>query len=95
MWEKPIEAILQFWQLGGVIVAVWLIGYAMAKKFEMIFGKDKKGRNILERLERIEYQMYPNGGTSMLDKVEQTKSDVQIIKGELKIIKDLAVKNWD
>lgn len=94
MWEEPIKLFLQYWELITVIAGVWFFGYGMARKFEVIFKKDSKGRTLGERLDKIEHQLYPNGGDSMADVLNDTKSDVQEIKGQLKVLSDIATKNW-
>ncbi len=56
----------------------------------------KKGDTIVERLEKIERQIMPNGGSSMSDKIDYIRRDqnkmkqqVSEISGELKVIKDI------
>jgi hypothetical protein len=51
---------------------------------------------LLERIERIEAQVTPNGGSSMSDKIDyirrdqnKMKQNVSEISGELKVIKDI------
>jgi hypothetical protein len=86
----------QTWQ-NFVIVGVGLsVGYAMARKFEGLLGKNKKGDTVIERLEKIERQVNPNGGSSMSDKIDfirrdqnNMKQQISEISGELKIIKDI------
>jgi hypothetical protein len=86
----------QAWQ-NLVIIAVGLsVGYAMARKFEGLLGKNKKGDTLIERLEKIERQITPNGGSSMLDKIDYIRRDqnkmkqqISEISGELKVIKDI------
>jgi hypothetical protein len=72
------------------------VGYAMARRFEGLLGKNKKGDTVVERLEKIERQIMPNGGSSMSDKIDYIRRDqnrmkqqVSEISGELKVIKDI------
>jgi hypothetical protein len=72
------------------------VGYATARKFEGLLGKNKKGDTVVERLEKIERQIMPNGGSSMSDKIDYIRRDqnrmkqqVSEISGELKVIKDI------
>lgn len=72
------------------------MGYAMARRFEGLLGKNKKGDTVVERLEKIERQIMPNGGSSMSDKIDYIRRDqnkmkehISEISGELKVIKDI------
>lgn len=94
MWDSPIKLFLTYWELITVIVTVWFFGYGMAKKLEVLFKKDRKGRTLEQRLDRIEHQLYPNGGDSLADTVNQTQLEIKEIHGKLKILSDLATRNW-
>jgi len=50
------------WQMLTIITAALGIGYITARKFEGLLGKDNKGNTLLERIEKIERQVTPNGG---------------------------------
>lgn len=89
-------AISDGWQVLTIIAAALGVGYAMARRFEGLLSKDKKGNTLLERIQRIEAQVHSNGGTSMLDKVDyirrdqnKMKENIAEISGELKVIKDI------
>ena len=80
------------------LTAILSVGYVTVRKFERILGKDEKGRTIADRLDRVEHQIFPNGGSSMADKVNnldsnqnEIKSDVKQLSGELRIIHDVLV----
>lgn len=94
MIENPIDLFLQYWEFITVMVTVWLFGYGMARKLEVVFKKDRKGRTLAERLDRIEHQLYPNGGTSMADAVNQTQLEVKEIHAKLELLSDIASRNW-
>ena len=98
MDQNFLEMISETWQMLTIIGAALAVGYATARKFEGLLGKDKKGNTIIERLERIEHQLYPNGGSSLTDKVDyirrdqnNMKQDISEISGELKVIKDIVI----
>lgn len=91
-----ISLITEYWQFVILVGSGLGVGYAMARRFEGLLGKDKKGNTIIERLERIEHQLYPNGGSSLTDKVDYIRRDqnkmkesISEISGELKVIKDI------
>lgn len=91
-----IEMANEYWQFVVLVVSGLGVGYAIARKFEGLLGTDKKGNTVVERLERIEHQLYPNGGSSLSDKVDYIRRDqnrmkesISEISGELKVIKDI------
>jgi hypothetical protein len=90
------------WQMLTVIGVALSVGYAMARRFEGLLGKNKKGDTLLERLEKIERQLTPNGGSSMSDKIDyirrdqnKMKNEMSQISGELQVIKDIVVSIVD
>jgi hypothetical protein len=90
------------WQMLTIIAAALGIGYVTARKFEGLLGKDKKGDTLLERIERIEAQVHPNGGSSMSDKIDyirrdqnKMKNELSQISGELEVIKDIVISIVD
>jgi len=90
------------WQMLTIITAALGVGYVMARRFEGLLGKDKKGNTLLERLERIEAQVHPNGGSSMSDKVDfirrdqnKMKNELAQISGELEVIKSIVISIVD
>lgn len=94
--EEFLTTAVSNWEMlvafGGASLAV----YTIVRRFEKLLGKDREGRSIIDRLERVEHQLYPNGGSSMSDKVDyirrdqnKMKQDISQISGELKVIKDI------
>lgn len=91
-----LSTLAETWQTLVVIGVALSVGYATARKFEGLLSKNKKGDTIVERLEKIERQILPNGGSSMADKIDYIRRDqnkmkqqVSEISGELKVIKDI------
>jgi len=96
MQMNILATLAETWQMLTVIVIALSAGYAIARRFEGILGKNKKGDTVVERLEKIERQILPNGGSSMSDKIDYIRRDqnkmkqqVSEISGELKVIKDI------
>lgn len=90
--------ILENWSTLVSISTLLSVGYMTARKFEKILGKDEKGRTIADRLDRVEYQLFPNGGSSMADKVNclsdnqaEIKADIKAVTSELKVVHDVLV----
>ena len=91
-----LSTLAETWQTLTIIAVALSVGYAMARRFEGLLGKNKKGDTVVERLEKIERQIMPNGGSSMSDKIDYIRRDqnkmkqqVSEISGELKVIKDI------
>jgi hypothetical protein len=86
------------WQMFLSLTAILSVGYLTVRKFERILGKDEKGRTIADRLDRVEHQIFPNGGSSIPDKVKcladnqsEIKQDIKQLTGEVKVIHDVLV----
>lgn len=91
-----LSTLAETWQTLTIVAVALSVGYATARKFEGLLGKNKKGDTVVERLEKIERQIMPNGGSSMSDKIDYIRRDqnrmkqqVSEISGELKVIKDI------
>ena len=96
--NNSITMFVENWQMFLSLTAIFGVGYATVRKFERILGKDEKGRTIADRLDRVEHQIFPNGGSSMADKVNnlgsnqnEIKSDLKQLTGEVKVIHDVLV----
>lgn len=63
--------------------------YKVAKRIDDALGLDSEGRTINERLGRIEHQLFPNGGSSLTDKINQIAFEQRAMKGELDAVKDI------
>ena len=96
MNQNILSTLAETWQMLTIIGVALSIGYATARRFEGLLGKNKKGDTVVERLEKIERQIMPNGGSSMSDKIDYIRRDqnrmkqqISEISGELKVIKDI------
>lgn len=88
--------IIENWQSISAFVLFLVTGWVVNKRINELVGKDNNGRTIIDRLERVEYQLFPNGGTSIKDqitRIENTNQDnreqIKFLQGELKVIRDL------
>jgi hypothetical protein len=61
------------------------------KKIENAIGLDSKGRTIAERLDRVEHQLWENGGSSLADRVNTIEVNVVKTQAEIGIIKDFVL----
>jgi hypothetical protein len=71
----------------GVILASLAAIYRFVKKISDSIGVDSKGRTLAERLDRVEHQLWENGGSSLADRVNiinqqtiKTATEVDFIK---------------
>lgn len=71
----------------GVVVGGIVAIYRLARKIGDSIGVDSKGRTLSERLERVEHQLWENGGSSLADRVNiieshsiKTATEIEIIK---------------
>lgn len=94
--NNSISMFVENWQMLVSLTAILGVGYGTARRFEKILGKDEKGRTITDRLDRVEHQIFPNGGSSLADTVNclrdnqgEIKSDVKQVTAEVKIIHDV------
>jgi len=72
--------------LGGVVRI-----YRLTKRMDAAIGTDKEGRSLSERTQRIEHQLWPNGGSSLADTVNNLRSEMGQSRAELKLVHDLIV----
>lgn len=68
--------------------------YRVAKRIDDALGLDSEGRTINERLGRIEHQLFPNGGSSLTDKINQIAFEQRAMKGELDAVKGIIGTIW-
>jgi uncharacterized protein YoxC len=89
------DSLLDEWiiALAAFIIAVGIIWkglssiYEIVKRMENTLGVDEQGRTISERLNRVEHQLFPNGGSSLTDKINRIAFEQQDMKRELDIVK--------
>jgi hypothetical protein len=81
--------------LGGIatIVASVVAVYRIARRVEQAIGTDAKGRTISERLDRVEHQLWENGGSSLADRVNKIEACSIQTSAQVDLIKDLIISN--
>lgn len=72
----------------GVIVGGIIAIYRVAQKIQKSIGLDSKGRTISERLDRVEHQLWENGGSSLADRVNTIETHVIKTTAEVELIKN-------
>ena len=86
--DRVVAAAAVIVALGVIIGAVWKI-YKMVHRVDQALGVDKQGRTVAERLSRVEHQLWPNGGTSLADKVDRLELRSSETTSELRVVRDL------
>ena len=77
--------------IGGISTVVGFIYaiFKVAKRIDEAIGVDNDGRSLSERMEKVEYQLWPNNGKSLADRVRKVEESNTEIAAEIKIVKDL------
>jgi len=87
--------------LAAVLVAVGVVwkfargAYLAIQRIEKTLGVDSQGRTIAQRLDRVEHQLFPNGGSSLTDKINQIAFEQKVMKGELDTVKEVMARWLD
>lgn len=74
------------------VAAILAFIYRAVRRVEGAVGIDKFGRTLNERMDRVEHQLWPNGGSSLADRVHRTDDAVRDLKVENHVIRDLLAK---
>jgi hypothetical protein len=65
--------------------------YKIAKRIDAAIGVDEQGRTLSDRMDKVEYQLWPNGGQSMADRVNAIDKTNNQMMTEVQIIKELVL----
>jgi hypothetical protein len=80
---------------GAVVAAVSAIFYFAFKTYRVIhridsvLGVDREGRTISDRLERVEHHLFPNGGSSLTDKINVIEFEQRELKGQMDVVETI------
>lgn len=75
----------------AVLIAAVVKIYKIAKSIGDVLGLDDRGRTISDRLDRVEHQLWENGGSSLADRVNNIEKHVVKVSTEIEFIKDLTM----
>lgn len=75
----------------GVISAAVIAIYRIARRIGDALGVDSNGRTIADRLDRVEHQLWENGGSSLADRVNNIEKHVVKVSTEIEFIKNVTV----
>ena len=73
----------------GVIIGSVVATYRLARRIGEAIGVDDKGRTLSDRLDRVEHQLWPNGGSSLADQVKQIHEESVSNTAKLDVIQTL------
>lgn len=95
-WEIPLVTASVIAALGAVLGILIKIGN-LIRRGEQLIAMDKDGKTSIdritdrldnqdERLNRIDYQLHPNGGGSLSDKVNKVEKDIVEVKAQNDVV---------
>lgn len=87
MVDEWVLALAAFLIAIGVVVKFGSVMYHAMKRIEAAIGVDENGRTLADRLDRVEHQLFPNGGSSLTDKINRIAFEQQELKHELDMVK--------
>jgi hypothetical protein len=77
----------------ATIIGALAVVYKIVRRMENAIGTDTKGRTLAERLDRVEHQLWENGGSSLADRVNKIEISSRETATEVKFIKELIINN--
>ena len=91
-WSEHLLTIAAIVVAVGVIIGAGYKVYKVAHRIDAALGVDKQGRTVSDRLSRVEHQLWPNGGTSLADKLNRVEATQHSQTAELRVVRDLLTK---
>ena len=91
-WSEHLLTIAAVVVAVGVLIGAGYKVYKVAHRIDSALGVDKQGRTVSDRLSRVEHQLWPNGGTSLADKLNRVEATQHSQTAELRIVRDLLTK---
>jgi hypothetical protein len=93
MLDEALIAVAALLIAVAVIYRFSRTAYKGIQRIEIVLGVDKDGRTIADRLDSVEHQLFPNGGSSLSDKIVRIEFNQREMKTELDEIKTIS-NNW-
>lgn len=75
----------------GVLLTAVIAIFRTARRIGDALGVDEKGRTVADRLDRVEHQLWENGGSSLADRVNNIENHVVKVSTEIDFIKELTI----
>lgn len=89
MAQELILTIAALITASGVIIGALIAIYKVARRIGDAIGVDGSGRTLSERLDRVEHQLWENGGSSLADRVNTIEAHTIATNAKLDIIEKL------
>lgn len=89
---NPQETVLT---VAALVTALTAIGYFLRKVYKIAYridqalGVDKQGRTISDRLDRVEHQLFPNGGSSLTDKINRIEKEQTVLFAQMETLRTM------
>jgi len=89
---SPQETVLT---VAALVTALTAIGYFLRKvykiahRIDQALGVDEKGRTISQRLDRVEHQLFPNGGSSLTDKINRIEKEQTVLFAQMETLRTM------
>ena len=80
---SPQETILMVAATAAAIMVMWTFAsriYKVVHRIDAALGVDRDGRTVSDRLGRVEHQLFPNGGSSLTDKINRMEMDQKTLQ---------------
>jgi hypothetical protein len=91
-WSEQVLTAAAIIVAVGVIIGAGYKVYKVAHRIDAALGVDRQGRTLSERLARVEHQLWPNGGTSLADKLNRLEEEQHRQSSEIRVVRDLLTK---
>lgn len=78
----------------GIIIGALVAIYRIARRIGDAIGVDKNGRTISERLDRVEHQLWENGGSSLADRVNTIETHTTATAAKIETIEAILTSQW-
>lgn len=88
-WSEQVLTAAAIIVAVGVIIGAGYKVYKVAHRIDAALGVDTQGRTLSDRLTRVEHQLWPNGGSSLADKLNRVEATQHQQTAELRIVRDL------
>ena len=78
----------------GIIIGALVAIYRLSRRIGDAIGVDKNGRTLSERLDRVEHQLWENGGSSLADRVNTIEQHTTSTAAKIDIIEKILTSQW-
>jgi hypothetical protein len=76
--------------VGIIMLAVKRL-YVFARRIENAIGANEHGLTISKRIEKVEHQVFPNGGGSLSDQITDLNNTVNKLIGNIETVETLVI----